>query len=240
MVFTDPPYNVRINGHVSARGRHREFPMASGEMSPYEFSAFLERSFRLMTDASCDGAIHFVCMDWRHLGELLVAAAPIYGEPKQLCIWVKDNAGMGSFYRSQHEVVYVFKVGTAPHVNNFGLGERGRYRTNVWRYPGTNSLGPNRAATLAMHPTVKPVALVVDAIKDCSQRGGIVLDPYGGSGTTLISAERTGRQARLIEFDPHYVDLIIRRWQSFTGAVAVHIGSNRTFDEISRSQEHTL
>jgi hypothetical protein len=202
-------------------------------MSPYEFSAFLERSFRLMTDASCDGAIHFVCMDWRHLGELLLAAAPIYGEPKQLCIWVKDNAGMGSFYRSQHEVVYVFKVGTAPHVNNFGLGERGRYRTNVWRYPGTNSLGPNRAATLAMHPTVKPVALVVDAIKDCSQRGGIVLDPFGGSGTTLIAAERTGRQARLIEFDPHFVDLVVRRWQAFTGAKAIHAERNQTFDEIA-------
>jgi hypothetical protein len=124
MVFTDPPYNVRIDGNVAGRGRHREFIMASGELSPHEFKGFLERSFRLAREFSNDGAIHFVCMDWRHLWEILAAAAPVYGVPKQLCVWVKDNAGMGTFYRSRHELVFVFKVGTATHTNNFGLGER--------------------------------------------------------------------------------------------------------------------
>jgi hypothetical protein len=167
MVFTDPPYNVQIDGNVAGRGRHREFVMASGELSPHEFKAFLERSFSLAYEFSADGAIHFVCMDWRHLWEILAAAAPVYGVPKQLCVWVKDNAGMGSFYRSRHELVFVFKAGTAPHVNNFGLGERGRYRTNVWEYRGSVGFGRGSDQDAGMHPTVKPVALVADAIRDC-------------------------------------------------------------------------
>ncbi len=236
MVFTDPPYNVRINGHARGRGQHAEFLMASGEMSPHEFCAFLERCFRLMATNSRDGAIHFACMDWRHLWEILAAAAPVYGAPKQLCVWVKDNAGMGSFYRSQHELVFVFKAGETPHINNFGLGERGRYRTNVWRYRGANSLGPNRSAALGMHPTVKPVALVVDVIKDCSRRNGVVLDPFSGSGTTVIAAERTGRRARVVELDPLYVDVIIRRWQAFAGKPAVHAKTNQTFEQMARAR----
>ncbi len=149
---------------------------------------------------------------------------------------IKDNAGMGSFYRSQHELIFIFKVGDAPHINNFGLGERGRYRSNVWRYPGANSTGAKQSETIDMHPTVKPVAMVVDAIKDCSRRSGIILDPFGGSGTTLIAAERTGRLARLIELDPFYVDLIVRRWQAFTGEMAVHGLSGQLFDDIGRAR----
>jgi len=234
MVFTDPPYNVRIGGHAVGMERHREFPMASGELSAEEFTGFLQRAFQMMAECSTDGAIHFACMDWRHLREILTAAAAIYDAPKQLCVWVKDNGGMGSFYRSQHELVFVFKVGEGPHINNFGLGGKGRYRTNVWQYRGANSLAPGRTEMLTMHPTVKPVAMVVDAIKDCSRRGGIVLDPFGGSGTTLIAAERSGRRARLVELDPRYVDLIIRRWQLLTGDIAKHAQTNESFDEISR------
>ncbi len=231
MVFTDPPYNVPIQGHVTKQARHREFAMASGEMTPQEFTAFLDRSFRLMHEASSDGAIHFICMDWRHLWEILAAAAPVYGKPKQLCVWAKDNAGMGSFYRSHHELVFVFKVGDAPHVNNFGLGGRGRYRTNLWQYPSPHSGSQCDSELLQQHPTVKPVALVDDAIKDCSRRGGIILDPFGGSGTTLIAAERTGRCARLTELDPLYADLIVRRWQQTTGGKAVLTDTNQSFDE---------
>jgi ParB-like chromosome segregation protein Spo0J len=220
MMFTDPPYNVRIRGNVSKRG-HREFPMASGEMITHEFIAFLGCALRCAWEASQDGAIHYVCMDWRHLAPLIEAAAPVYGEPKQLCVWVKDNAGMGSFYRSQHELVAVYKVGDAPHINNFGLGERGRYRTNVWKYAGATSRRRDANNPFDMHPTVKPVALVVDAIKDCSRRSGVILDPFGGSGTTLIAAERTGRIARIAELDPAYVDLTIRRWEALTGEHAV-------------------
>ena len=238
MVFTDPPYNVPILGHVSTREVYREFPMACGEMSPHEFAAFLEKSFRLMAQHSQDGAIHFACMDWRHLWEMLAAAAPVYGAPKQVCVWAKDNAGMGSFYRSQHEHVFVFKVGDAPHINNFGLGERGRYRTNVWKYPGVSSIGARRAEALEMHPTVKPVALVADAIRDCSRRGSNILDPFGGSGTTLIAAERTGHSARLAELDPLYVDLIVRRWQAYTGQRAVHAQLRHSFDEIATERNN--
>ena len=235
LVFTDPPYNVCIAGHVSGTGQHREFAMASGEMSDAEFAAFLKTAFANMAEVSADGAIHYVCIDWRHQPELLAAAAAVYGRPKNMCVWVKTNGGMGSFYRSQHELVYVFKVGSGPHINNFGLGERGRYRTNVWRYPGVNAFGGNRDADLAMHPTVKPVAMVVDALRDCSKKGGLVLDPFGGSGTTLIAAERTGRKARLVELDPLYCDVIVRRWQQITGGAAL-LADGRLFDELARER----
>ena len=232
MVFTDPPFNVKVSGHVTGTDRHREFVMASGEMSTGEFTSFLATAAAEMAAHSADGSIHFVCMDWRHIGELLASMTPIYGQPKNLCVWTKTNGGMGSFYRSQHELVFVFKKGEAPHINNFGLGERGRYRTNVWNYPGVNAFGRSRDAELAMHPTVKPVALVADAIKDCSKRNGIVLDPFGGSGTTLIAADKTRRRARLIELDPLYCDVIVRRWQEFTGATAVLAGSDASFDAV--------
>lgn len=235
MVFTDPPYNVPIDGHVTGLGRvrHREFAMASGEMSQADFTKFLTTVLSNLTAVSTSGSIHYVCMDWRHLQEVLAAGASAYTELKNLCVWNKDNGGMGTFYRSKHELVLVFKNGTAAHINNFGLGEKGRYRTNVWDYAGANTLRPGRMDELAMHPTVKPVALVADAIKDCSKRGGIVLDAFGGSGTTLIAAERTGRHGYLLELDPAYVDVTIRRWQAKTGQKAVHAELGISFDDVA-------
>ena len=234
LVFTDPPYNVPIDGHVSGLGdvKHAEFAMASGEMSETEFTAFLETVFGNLAAHSVDGSIHFICMDWRHLFEMVVAGRCVYSDVKNLCIWNKSNGGMGSLYRSKHELVFVFKSGTAPHINNVELGKFGRYRTNVWDYAGINSFGADRDEALAMHPTVKPTALVADAIKDCSARNGIVLDAFAGSGTTIIAAERTGRRAHGLELDPGYVDIAIERWQQLTGEDAVHIESGFTFDEL--------
>lgn len=221
MVFTDPPYNVPIDGHVSGLGKHkhREFAFASGEMSAQEFTVFLAMALACIANVLKDGAIVYSCMDWRHIREMLNAGEMMFGPLKQLCVWNKSNAGMGSFYRSKHELVFVFKFGAAPHINNFGLGET-RYRTNVWDYPGQSSMSKTRDADLADHPTVKPVQLVEDAILDCSNRGDIILDCFGGSGTTMIAAERAGRNARLIEIDPLYCDTIIRRMEQATGLKA--------------------
>jgi DNA modification methylase len=232
LVFTDPPYNVPIDGHVCGLGRvrHREFAMGVGEMAAAEFSTFLTVALTNMAACCQDGAILYVCMDWRHLEELSAAGRLAELELKNLCVWNKTNGGMGSFYRSKHELVFVFKHGAAPHVNNFGLGDTGRYRTNVWDYPGISSIGGKRAEELAMHPTVKPVALVADAIRDCSRRGDLVLDPFAGSGTTLMAAQMTGRAARLIEYDPHYCDTIIRRFQAFTGKEAILADSREAFE----------
>ena len=240
MIFTDPPYNVAIEGHVSGLGRrtHREFAMASGEMSQAQFTAFLSIPFTNLAAGSEDGSIHFVCMDWRHLQEMLTAGQA-YAELKNLCVWNKDNGGMGAFYRSKHELVFVFKHGSARHINNFGLGEKGRYRTNVWDYAGVNTFRKGRQEDLAAHPTVKPVALVMDAIKDCSKRDGIVLDAFGGSGTTLIAAERTGRRAYMLEIDPLYVDVTVKRWQTLTHKVARLAGTELTFDEAARLRLET-
>ena len=241
-VFTDPPYNVKIGGHVCGSGaiQHREFAMASGEMDVAGFTAFLRSTLGAMADVSVDGAIHFVCMDWRHMGELRSAGDKVYSELKNLVVWKKSNGGMGTFYRSQHELVFVYKVGTAPHTNTFGLGDTGRYRTNVWDYPGVNSFGANQK-DLALHPTVKPVALVADAIKDVTRRGEIVLDGFGGSGTTLIAAERTGRVARLVELDPLYCDVICRRYEARTGRPAQLCGTEQIFSDvaIARADEIT-
>lgn len=230
MVFTDPPYNVKISGHVCGSGaiQHREFAMASGEMDQAGFTRFLANALTGMRNVSVDGAIHFVCMDWRHIGELQSAGDGIYSELKNLIVWKKSNGGMGTFYRSQHELVFAWKVGTAPHINTFGLGETGRYRTNVWEYPGVNSFGANQK-DLELHPTVKPVALVTDAIKDVTRRGDIVLDGFGGSGTTLIAAERCGRIARLVELDPVYCDVICRRYAALTGNEAVLVETGERF-----------
>lgn len=235
MVFTDPPYNVPIAGHVSGLGKnqHREFAMASGEMSQAEFTVFLRTIFGHLSAFSSDGSIHFICMDWRHMGEVLAAAHDTYSELKNLCVWAKTNAGMGSLYRSQHELVFVCKKGTAPHINNVELGRFGRNRTNVWNYAGVNTFSKDRDTELAMHPTVKPVALVADAILDCSRRSGVVLDAFAGSGTTLIAAEKTGRRGYGIEIDPHYADTIIRRFEDVYGIKAVHIGSGDTFDVLA-------
>lgn len=242
LVFTDPPYNVPIDGHVGGLGsvKHREFAMASGEMSEAEFVAFLTVIFRNMAQVSVDGAIHFICMDWRHIGEVLAAGNGVYSAFKNLCVWNKDNGGMGSFYRSKHELVFVYKVGTASHVNTVELGRNGRYRTNVWDYAGVNTLRAGRSEELEMHPTVKPTALVIDAIKDCSRRGEIVLDPFSGSGTTVIAAEKCRRKARVIEIDPLYVDVAVRRWQTFTGEAAQLVSTGETFAEVEERRSDPL
>ena len=233
-VFTDPPYNVRIDGHVSGLGqiKHREFAMASGEMSEVQFIDFLSKVYKLLCQFSNDGSIHQICMDWRHMREMLAAGDAHYAELKNVCIWNKSNAGMGSFYRSKHEMVFVWKNGTAPHINTFELGQHGRHRTNVWDYDGVNTMRLGRMDELAMHPTVKPVSLVADAIKDCSKRGNLVLDPFCGSGTILIAAEKTGRRARAIELDPAYVDVAIRRWEHYTGKLACLAPMGETFEQV--------
>ena len=234
MVFTDPPYNVPIDGNVCglARVRHREFAMASGEMSEAEYSGFLEAVLRLLRRYSCDGALHFICIDWRHIRELLTVGRNVYTELKNICVWNKSNGGMGALYRSKHELIPVFKAGTGTHINNVDLGAYGRNRTNVWDYPGISAFGKDRDVQLARHPTVKPVAMVEDAILDCSRRGGIVLDPFAGSGTTIIAAERAGRRGYGIEIDPRYVDATLRRFRKFTGGDPVQIDSGLALSEL--------
>jgi DNA modification methylase len=235
LMCTDSPYNVPIDGHVcgSGRIRHRNFAMGVGEMNKDQFTRFLVDTLGLAAARCRDGAIAFVFMDWRHMVELLNAGEQVFSELKNLCVWNKTNGGMGTFYRSKHELIFVFKVGTAPHVNTFGLGETGRYRTNVWEYAGVNTFREGRLDDLELHPTVKPVDLVADAIKDCSRRGAIVLDPFGGSGTTMIAAQKSGRLARLIEYDPAYCDVILRRFEAITGTSAVLALSGQTFEDVA-------
>jgi DNA modification methylase len=227
MAFGDPPYNLRIAGHVSGLGKnkHGEFAQASGELDTDQFTDFLATAAARISEASRDGAVVFLCMDWRHSYELQRACLPLFGAPINLCVWAKTNGGMGSLYRSQHELVFVFKNGSKPHINNILLGKYGRCRTNVWNYAGVNSFGSERDAALAMHPTVKPVAMIADAIMDCSNRGGIILDSFAGSGSSLIAAEKTGRRGYGIEIDPHYVDVILKRFEDTYGLKAVHIES---------------
>ena len=235
MVFTDPPYNVPIGGHVSGLGKvkHAEFAMASGEMSEDQFTGFLGTIFERLVAFSQDGSIHFVCMDWRHMNEVLVASRGTYAL-QNLCVWTKTNGGMGSLYRSQHELVFVLKSGSASHINNVELGRHGRNRTNVWSYAGINSFGAHRDSDLSLHPTVKPVALVADAILDCSNRKGIILDAFAGSGSTLVAAHRTGRRGYGIELDPHYCDVILRRLQKIVRQDPILEGSGKRF--VSRGQ----
>lgn len=227
MVFVDPPYNVPVAGHICTT-QHKEFVMASGEMSSAQFTQFLSTSFSNLQEASQDGAIHYVCMDWRHMTEIL-AAGQSYTELKNICVWNKTNGGMGSLYRSKHELVFVFKHGKAPHINNIELGKHGRYRTNVWDYAGVNTFTQTRDEELAAHPTVKPIKMVEDAILDCSNRQHIILDAFGGSGTTLLAAENTGRTARLIELDPLYVDVTIQRFEKMTRQKALHAETGLTY-----------
>lgn len=230
-VITDPPYNVPIDGHVCGAGKikHREFAMASGEMSDAEFNTFLSKFMANCAAHSVDGSLHFVFIDWRHVYDVIGAGREHYAELKNICVWSKLNAGMGTLYRSQHELAVLFKNGTAPHINNIELGKHGRYRSNVWSYAGVNSFGAQQK-DLKLHPTVKPVAMLVDAIKDCTRRKQIVLDPFGGSGSTLIACEDSGRAARCIELDPLYCDVIIRRWQDHTGQQAVHAATQQPFN----------
>jgi len=239
VVFIDPPYNVRVDGHVSGKGkiRHREFAQASGELSREEFIRFLSDSCAVLAKHSKNGAIHFVCMDWRHVDELIAAGRDVYTELKNIAVWVKSNPGMGSLYRSQHELVFVFKSGTGRHTNNIELGKHGRNRANVWQYDSASTQGRKGNNLLELHPTAKPVQLVMDALLDCSQRGEIVLDSFLGSGTTLLAAERTGRICRGIELDPLYVDTAIRRWQNLTGRDAVRTSDGKIFRQIEAEKE---
>lgn len=234
-VLTDPPYNIPIDRYVTGFGKvhHSEFAMASGEMTDAEFMDFLSKTFTNLKSASAPGSLHFIFMDWRHMKEVLAAAEGNYPELKNICVWVKDSGGQGSLYRSQHELVFVFKNGKEKHRNNIQLGQYGRYRTNVWEYPRvTSHCGKDEEPNLQLHPTVKPVELVAEAILDCTARGEIVLDAFLGSGTTLVAAERVGRICYGIELDPKYVDLAVRRWQAYTGNTAQHATSNRSFKEM--------
>ena len=237
MAFTDPPYNVSIPKTLGrGRTKHPDFAMAAGEMSPAVFTTFLSDALSAAAARSVDGALHYVCMDWRHMREMQGAGDAVYGELLNLVVWSKTNAGQGSLYRSQHELIFVYKVGDGPHLNNVELGRHGRNRSNVWTYPGANTFRSGRMADLAAHPTVKPVALVADAIRDCSRRGDIVLDPFTGVGTTILAADRIGRRARGIEIDPLYVDAAIRRWQQVTKRDAILEGTRKTFDEVAKER----
>jgi hypothetical protein len=241
MTFTDPPWNIPIAGNVSGLGatKHEDFAMACGEMSAAEFEAFLHTALGHAARQSADGSIHFLCMHWSKMRELLAATDGLYSELKALCFWNKTNAGMGSLYRSRHELVFVFKKGQAPHINNVELGRYGRNRSNVWDYPGQNVLNAGSKSKLSIHPTAKPVGLVADAIRDCSNRNGIILDPFGGAGSTLIAAERTGRKARLIEVEPRFVDATVKRWQTVTGKTAINEATGARFGSESEPSPAT-
>ena len=238
MIFTDPPYNVPIAGNVSGKGtvKHQDFAMACGEMNSEQFTEFLTSTLKLAADRSRAGAIAVVAMDWRHMREMLTAGLNVFSQIKNVCIWVKDRPGMGTFYRSRHELFFIFKHGNSPHTNNFELGQYGRNRTNVWEYPAAASFAQtgNEGNLLRAHPTVKPVALVSDSIKDCSNRGDTILDPFLGSGTTVIAAEKSGRVCFGMEIDPKYSDLVVRRWQNFTCGHATHAVSGRLFDDVQK------
>jgi DNA modification methylase len=232
-VFTDPPFNLRANA-IGGRGRtkHSDFAMASGEMSATQFRKFLTETLEHGVRASTDGAIHFVCMDWRHIDDLIAVGREIYGAMINLVVWNKTNAGQGSFYRSQHELICVFRVGCHPHRNNVELGRFGRNRSNVWTYPGVNTFGRGRMEALTAHPTAKPLALVADALLDCTARGEVVLDQFVGSGTTIMAAEKVGRKAYALEYEPAYCDVAILRWQKSTKLDAILVSDGRTFEEI--------
>lgn len=235
MVITDAPYNVKVNGHVRGKGKtsHAEFAMASGEMSREQFTDFLTGALAAMAEVTKDGGLVYQFMDWRHLEELQAANRACKLVQINLCVWNKNNGGQGSLYRSKHELVVVAKKGTAPHTNNVQMGRNGRYRTNVWDYAGVNSFSSTRADDLADHPTVKPTALVADAIRDVTLPGEIVIDGFMGSGTTILAAERTRRKACGIEIEPAYVDVAIRRWEKRTGRQAVLAATGETFAEVA-------
>lgn len=233
-VASDPPYNQKV-GEISGLGvkKHREFAMASGEMKRPQFVEFLVQAIKATQDHLIDGALLYLFMDWRHLSELLSAAEATKLDYLNLLVWAKTNAGMGSFYRSAHEMIGVFKHGKAPHLNNVELGRNGRSRTNVLHYPGANTFAKGRNQALELHPTVKPVALMADLILDSSEPGDLILDPFGGSGSTLIAAEKTDRRACLVEIDPIYVDVILHRFKAATGIMPVLETTGETLDELA-------
>lgn len=238
VVFTDYPYNVKISGNVSGLGKkkHGEFAMGSGEMDDPQFVDFMRTASTRLTENAREGSIHFLCMDWRGADKLMQASQGVYSELKNICVWNKDKGGMGALYRSKHEFVFVYKQGSAPHVNNIELGRHGRNRTNVWDYPSANSMMNRDGGMLSKHPTPKPVAMVADAIRDCSNQRDIVLDPFGGGGSTLMAAERTGRVARIMEIEPRYVDVIVRRWQQKTGKSAILAASGLPFNAVAAAR----
>ena len=236
LVLTDEPYNVPIAGHVSG-GRHREFAMASGEMTDVEFLAFNEAWMAAVLPCLCEGGVFGTFIDWRGYPTVHSAAMKLGLKPINLIVWTKTNAGMGSLYRSRHELLPLFKKGSAPHVNNVELGKRGRWRSNVWTYPGASSLGSDARRGLQDHPTVKPTAMLEDALLDLTDRGDIVIDPFLGSGSTLIAAEKTGRVCRGVELDPLYVDVIVRRFEAVTGVEAVHVETGEAFSALAARRE---
>ena len=240
MAFADVPYNVAVRS-IGGRGRtkHAEFAMASGEMTCPEYVDFLVAGLGNSSRVSRNGAVHFVCCDWRHVTDIIEAGRLVYDEILNIVVWVKSNAGQGSFYRSKHEFIVVFRVGKGPHLNNIELGRHGRSRSNVWNYAGVNAFRAGRMEELRSHPTAKPVALIADAMRDCTRRGDVVLDTFSGSGTTIMAAERIGRRAYAMEIEPRYVDVAIRRWQAFTRKDAVHAETGRTFDQLTAERSIT-
>jgi DNA modification methylase len=233
MVFTDEPFNVQIGGHVTG-GTHREFVMASGEMTDAQFLEFNRKWIGALLPYLIDGGIFATFIDWRGLPIVHEAATGLGLTPLNLVVWAKTNAGMGSLYRSQHELLPLFKKGGAPHRNNIELGKRGRHRSNVWNYPGASSRGSDARRGLQDHPTVKPTAMLQDGQIDLTNRGDVVLEPFGGSGSTLIACENVGRVCRCIELDPLYVDVIARRYATVTGREAILEHTSETFDELVR------
>jgi len=233
MAFLDPPFNISVRD-VMGRGRvkHDDFAMASGEMTNEEYRDFLRQALSAAAAASLGSAVHYVCSDWRQIGAVMRVGRRVYAKQLNLAVWVKTNAGQGSFYRSQHELIAIFRVGDDPHLNNIELGRHGRHRSNVWHYAGANTFRAGRLSDLQAHPTPKPTAMIVDAIKDCTRRDDTVLDTFCGGGSTLLAAERTGRRAVCVEIEPKFVDVAIKRWQDFTGQDAVHVGEDCTFLEL--------
>lgn len=242
MTFTDCPYNVSIRTHARGlgRSRHREFAIASGELSDADFLCFLQTAFGHIADVSVDGSIVFSCIDWAHIRIMLEAGSSVFSELKNICVWVKSNGGMGTFYRSRHELICAFKVGLGPHINTFELGQYGRSRTNIWQYAGLNAFKSGRDDELAMHPTVKPVRMIADAMLDCSKPQSIILDPFMGSGSTLLAGEMVGRHVYGLEIDPEYVDVSIRRWQAFTHRDAILESTGQTFEEVEAERNSTV
>ena len=237
MIFTFLPYNLKVDGQICrVRKKHyKEFAMASGEMNSEEFKNFLYKSFSLLKEFSKNGSLHYICMDWRHVAEIINAGTNIFDEFKNLCIWNKDNAGMGSFYRSKHELIFIFKNGTKSNINNIQLGKHGRNRTNVWEYPSVNAFSKEK---INYHPTIKPVEMVQDAIIDVTKRGQIILDTFLGSGTTLLASEKSGRICYGIEIEPMYIDVTIKRWQELTGKSAFNVNQNKTYNELLNERKN--
>jgi hypothetical protein len=229
MVITEPWFKIapQRSGMARDRGQSREVD-ARGESLSSNYATLVAEFMRLVVGHSQNGSIHFLFLDWPRIADLLAAARPIYAEWKDLLVWNKGKAGHGSFYRPQHQLIAVFKSGTAAHIANTGVAGQGRVRSNVLDYAAIHSLHPVPAGGRG-EPTEKPLALVADLICDCSRRNGLILDPFGRSGTTILAAEKTGRIARVIESDPRYVDMAIRRWERMTGVRTHHAETKLSF-----------